>query len=156
MPRGVDERREKALATVRLSDAALQVIAELAWEVEYRANFEPFKSEEDRKRYDEEERVRSSKAREKLREELTTRVVDAYLQGENDTATREAQSAYNTRSLVLLLVVLAVVLMPLIAMAVRLDPQTFGSYIAPVLAITGTVVGYWFGTAERGSGRPPG
>jgi hypothetical protein len=39
--------------------------------------------------------------------------------------------------------------MPIIAMALRLDPTTFGSYLAPVTAIAGTIVGYWFGTADR-------
>jgi hypothetical protein len=61
---------------------------------------------------------------------------------------REAKRAYNTRSIVLLLVVLAVVLMPIVAIIAGLSPQDFGSYIAPVTAIAGTVVGHWFG--ERG------
>jgi hypothetical protein len=39
--------------------------------------------------------------------------------------------------------------MPVIAMVTKLDPQTFGSYIAPVTGIAGTVVGYWFGTLGR-------
>jgi hypothetical protein len=29
------------------------------------------------------------------------------------------------------------------------DAESFGTYIAPVTGIAGTVVGYWFGTVDR-------
>lgn len=53
----------------------------------------------------------------------------------------------------LLLVVLAVVAMPVIAILIGLSPEDFGAYIAPVTGIAGTVVGYWFGSADRESGK---
>lgn len=56
------------------------------------------------------------------------------------------------RSTVLLLVVLALVLMPVLAMLSpnpRIAPEEFTQYIAPIVGIAGTVLGYWFGKHER-------
>jgi hypothetical protein len=39
--------------------------------------------------------------------------------------------------------------MPIIAILIDLNPTDFGTYIAPVTGIAGTVVGYWFGQASR-------
>ncbi|QIK66273.1 hypothetical protein G7072_07860 [Nocardioides sp. HDW12B] len=55
------------------------------------------------------------------------------------------------RSTVLLLVVLALVLMPMIAMfspSSEIAPEDFAQFIAPVVGIAGTVLGYWFGKQE--------
>ena len=51
----------------------------------------------------------------------------------------------------MLFVVAAVVAMPLLAIVLNIDPERFGSYIAPVTAIAGTVVGYWFSSAGSAS-----
>jgi lipopolysaccharide export LptBFGC system permease protein LptF len=80
---------------------------------------------------------------------LDTRISDAYRKGATDAVDRADRNAWNARSNTLYLVVLAVVAMPAIAMITSLDPQAFGSYIAPVTGIAGTVVGYWFGTLGR-------
>jgi hypothetical protein len=58
------------------------------------------------------------------------------------------------RSLVLMLVVLAVVLTPILAMCLKITPQSFLQYVAPITAITGTVLGYWFGHQESDGGAP--
>jgi hypothetical protein len=91
---------------------------------------------------------RKDEALQTFKRTLLDREVDAYLKGADTAIDREAKRAYNIRSIVLLLVVLAVVLMPVVAIIAGLSPQDFGSYIAPITAIAGTVVGYWFG--ERG------
>jgi hypothetical protein len=52
------------------------------------------------------------------------------------------------RSLVLVLVVLAIVCMPIVAMAIDIEPEEFLQYVAPVTAMTGTILGYWFGRHE--------
>ncbi len=56
------------------------------------------------------------------------------------------------RSAVLLLVVLAVVATPIFAMGVggmpAVPPEQFSQYVAPVTAITGTILGYWFGRSS--------
>jgi hypothetical protein len=77
------------------------------------------------------------------------RQVDAYLKGRDDATDQQAQRAYFMRSAVLLLVVLAVVSLPIIAIGLHIDPQEFGAYVAPVTGIAGTVVGYWFGTGKQ-------
>ncbi len=83
---------------------------------------------------------------------VNSRLAQAYNAGANAAVDRADRSNYNARSITLYLVVLAVVAMPAIAMIIKLNPQTFGSYIAPVTGIAGTVVGYWFGALQR-SGR---
>jgi uncharacterized membrane protein len=80
---------------------------------------------------------------------LLEREIAAYLRGADAALDQDAKRSYNTRSIVLLLVVLAVVLMPIIAIFVHVPPTDFGTYIAPVTGIAGTVVGYWFGAGER-------
>jgi hypothetical protein len=84
-----------------------------------------------------------------LRAELDRQLVEAYRAGAEGAVERADRNAWNARSVTLYLVVLAVVAMPAIAMLTGLDPQTFGSYIAPVTGIAGTVVGYWFGALSR-------
>jgi hypothetical protein len=84
---------------------------------------------------------------------LTLKIADAYHAGEIAAVDRADRNAWNARSVTLYLVVLAVVAMPVIGMVTKLSPQAFGSYIAPVTGIAGTVVGYWFGTLNRPGGR---
>lgn len=57
------------------------------------------------------------------------------------------------RSGVLVAVVLAVVATPIIAMVKPVPPVEFIQYVAPITAITGTVLGYWFGRQDSGSKR---
>lgn len=84
---------------------------------------------------------------------LDERITNAYRAGGLAAVDRADRNSWNARSITLYLVVLAVVTMPAVAMVIKLNPQTFGSYIAPVTGIAGTVVGYWFGTIDRSSGR---
>lgn len=91
----------------------------------------------------------------KFQGDLISVVEAAYNGGYSAATDIETQIATNSRSYVLYLVVLAVVLMPLIAMITKVNPQTFGAYIAPVTGIAGTVVGYWFGTVDRRGDRRP-
>jgi hypothetical protein len=112
----------------------------------WEANMTPEQREEADKEADQERARRV----EEFRKTLEERDAEIYLKGIQSATDLQSRRAYNTRSIVLLLVVLAVVMMPVIAIVVGLDPQAFGAYIAPVTAIAGTVVGYWFGTVERG------
>jgi hypothetical protein len=148
-----DGRRAEALKTVRLSDPELGGLAELATGAlasasDYSPGTTKEQMEQDRKLEDE----RRARTLEELRAWVSNREADAYLRGADAATDRESRSAYNTRSIVLLLVVLAVVSMPLLAMVQGLEPEKFGSYIAPITGIAGTVVGYWFGTVGRPEG----
>ena len=87
-----------------------------------------------------------------LKVEIERRLEQAFEAGKKRESDHNTQSAWNARSIALYLVVLAVVLMPFVAIWIGLDPEAFGTYIAPVTGIAGTVVGYWFGTIERQSG----
>ncbi len=74
-------------------------------------------------------------------------------QQERDKIALEAQLKYandRTRGIVLYLVVLALVLMPIFGMSRWGVPAaSFAQYIAPVTAIAGTILGYWFGRNEN-------
>jgi hypothetical protein len=62
---------------------------------------------------------------------------------------RKESTGELVRSVVLFLVVLAVVLTPLLAMGwLKVPPQSFSQYVAPITGITGTVLGYWFGRQD--------
>lgn len=62
---------------------------------------------------------------------------------------RKESTGEIARSVVLLLVVLAVVLTPLLAMGwFKVSAQSFSQYVAPITGITGTVLGYWFGRQD--------
>ena len=102
------------------------------------------------KRKEEVER-RRQQAEDRFKAALDERITRAYQQGSATAVSREALRAVSVRSYVLLGVVAAVVAMPLIGMIWHLDPQAFGAYIAPVTGITGTIVGYWFGTVGQGT-----
>jgi hypothetical protein len=56
------------------------------------------------------------------------------------------------RAIALLVVVVAVVITPIIAMLHGISTESFAAYIAPVTAITGVILGYWFGTKSGGPG----
>jgi len=120
-------------------------------------------SEEEKVAAKEEERKAAAEAAERKEKAfrdfssaLNERLASAYRAGESSAVDRADRNAWNARSITLYLVVLAVVAMPAIAMAINLDPQAFGSYIAPVTGIAGTVVGYWFGSLSRPGGRNSG
>jgi hypothetical protein len=98
------------------------------------------------------ERVRRFRAQTQFRDEIRRRHDEAYDAGADAASDKASRKAANARSLALYLVVLAVVLMPFTAILIGLEPEAFGAYIAPITAIAGTVVGYWFGTADRQSG----
>ena len=66
--------------------------------------------------------------------------------GGDHTVDYETARADRARRRVLYLVVLAVVIMPVLAMTFKVDPKTFAGYIAPLGGLAGTVVGYWFGS----------
>jgi hypothetical protein len=94
-----------------------------------------------------EEELRRQQAEDRFKAALDERIRRAYQQGSANAVSREALRSVSVRSYVLL----GVVAMPLIAMFFKLDPQAFGAYIAPVTGITGTIVGYWFGTVGQGT-----
>ncbi|GAA1035739.1 hypothetical protein GCM10009557_44520 [Virgisporangium ochraceum] len=102
---------------------------------------------------DRQERIERQERQQKAAEEfvlaLNARLREAYQEGADTAVDRADRNAWNARSITLYLVVLGVVAMPVIAMVTSLDPQAFGSYIAPVTGIAGTVVGYWFGALRR-------
>jgi lipopolysaccharide export LptBFGC system permease protein LptF len=106
--------------------------------------------EELRKKLDAEEAERRAQAEEAFRTELVERLTAAYAAGAENAVSAEARRAVAVRGYALFGVVAAVVAMPLLAMALGLDPQAFGSYMAPVTGIAGTVVGYWFGAVGQG------
>jgi hypothetical protein len=109
------------------------------------------KAEAERAKREEEMELRRKQAEDKFKAVLDDRITRAYDLGSEDAVSLEASRAVRVRSYVLLGVVAAVVAMPLIAMFFKLDPQAFGAYIAPVTGITGTIVGYWFGTVGQGT-----
>jgi lipopolysaccharide export LptBFGC system permease protein LptF len=150
---GRERRRlDQARLDVRLSDADVRSLLGQAGELLSRPAEQPPADQAERQKWEEELRAQAEQAFQSFRDEVLNREIDAYLKGADAVTNQAARTAYNTRSLVLLLVVLAVVVMPLIAMANGLNPQSFGAYIAPVTGIAGTVVGYWFGTVERRPG----
>jgi hypothetical protein len=113
-------------------------------------------SEEERRKAEEEarqerrkEEARRAAALNEFVAAVNERLANAYNAGANEAVDRADRNNFNARSITLYLVVLAVVAMPAIAMIINLSPQAFGSYIAPVTGIAGTVVGYWFGTLNR-------
>jgi hypothetical protein len=113
-------------------------------------------SEEDRRKAEEEDRqerkeweARRQEALDEFTAAMNERLARAYFAGADAAVDRADRNNFNARSITLYLVVLAVVAMPAIAMIIKLSPETFGSYIAPVTGIAGTVVGYWFGSLDR-------
>jgi hypothetical protein len=91
----------------------------------------------------------AAKSQRELEYQISARLLGAYSKGQVAATDKQAARAYWWRGFVLLLVVLAVVAMPIIAIVTNLEPTDFGTYIAPVTGIAGTVVGYWFGQASQ-------
>jgi hypothetical protein len=145
-----EARRKDAMWDIRISDLEAQALA-----MEGQGLNESVSApagpmgDEEWARFSEEERRRREKALQSFKAVVLNREIDAYLKGVDSVTDRAAVRAYNTRSIVLLLVVLAVVAMPIIAILLKLAPADFGTFIAPVTGIAGTVVGYWFGSADR-------
>ena len=142
-------RRTEAMQAMRLADSEAEALVMQARPLAFTERaWGAGTSPEEIEKIIENDQRRREEALQKFKNALLEREADAYLKGADSAIDREAKRAYNTRSIVLLLVVLAVVLMPIVAIIAGLSPQDFGSYIAPITAIAGTVVGYWFG--ERG------
>jgi hypothetical protein len=134
----------------------LRALAELAAPVILRAGYPPGMDKEELKRHQVEEDERRAQAEEAFRTELAERLSAAYTAGAESAVSAEARRAITVRGYVLLGVVAAVVAMPLLAMIFKMDPQAFGSYIAPITGIAGTVVGYWFGAIGQGTSQTEG
>lgn len=111
------------------------------------ATKEEIEAEERRARVEQERKLAE------FEQALEARDIQQFQEGGRLAFSEASRRAYQARSIVLLLVVLAVVAMPVIAILIGLSPEDFGAYIAPVTGIAGTVVGYWFGSADRESGK---
>jgi hypothetical protein len=143
---------------VHVTQLELRGIAALAAPIVERRGHASPSPDMDREEYEKlveqqrlEEVERRTKAEEALRTELVERLSAAYAAGAESAVSTEARRAVTVRGYALFGVVAAVVAMPLLAMALGMDPQAFGSYIAPVTGIAGTVVGYWFGAVGQGA-----
>jgi hypothetical protein len=145
-------RRNQALRAVRISDTEAATLASLGVGVAVRAGHASPSggaTQEQIDQWEREDRERRDQAMQEFRDAILERGIEAYDKGIDAATDRDARRAYNTRSIVLLLVVLAIVSMPIIGILAHLNPQSFGTFIAPVTGIAGTVVGYWFGTVDR-------
>lgn len=85
---------------------------------------------------------------------VAQRILDAYTRGQDVAIDSEVRNSYRWRGVVLLLIVAAIVAMPIIAILSGLEATEFGTYMAPVTGIAGTIVGYWFGQAGREQSKP--
>jgi hypothetical protein len=149
-------------ASVRVSEPELTALIQLAQEsaggpasAYDLASLEPNDSPEtkaEKERHNawvEEDHKKRDAAKDSFKQEYIDRLTAAFDEGRRGAISKEVQDATNARSYVLFAVVAALVLMPIIAMLLKLDPTTFGTYLAPITGIAGTIVGYWFGTADR-------
>ncbi len=127
-------------AEIRHKDDELTLRKELAQAKENRLS-DQMKAKQDRLR----DQMKANEDR--WREQLRTQRArwEAEIQAET--------LADKIRSFVLVLVVLAVVATPIYAMARDVLPTAFLQYVAPITAISGTVLGYWFGLQDRGPRR---
>lgn len=80
---------------------------------------------------------------------IESRLQRAYAEGRAVVDAESGRRDALFRGYALYVVVAAVVLLPFVAIFLQLKPETFGSYVAPVTGIAGTIVGYWFGSSER-------
>ena len=85
---------------------------------------------------------------------VAQRILDAYTRGQDVAIDSEVRNSYRWRGVVLVLIVAAIVTMPIIAILSGLEATEFGTYMAPVTGIAGTIVGYWFGQAGREQSKP--
>ncbi len=112
------------------------------------AEWQARQEEEDRKL-----REAAARAAERFTQELDDRLGRAYSEGREQAEAESGRRDALFRGYVLYVVVAAVVLLPFMAILLQLKPETFGSYVAPVTGIAGTIVGYWFGSGDRGRRR---
>jgi dihydroxyacetone kinase-like predicted kinase len=83
------------------------------------------------------------------RQKIEVQLDRVYRKGVTEATAQERTSEQWVRSVVLLVVVLAVSVMSTVALALQVEPQRFTAYLAPVIGMAGTVIGYWFGSAGR-------
>ena len=142
-----------------LAELAAPMMMSSAWASEpYDPNDEVAraKHEAEEAKREAEEKARQKQAESDFKDQVDRLLAIAYTEGRESAVSAEARRAITVRGYVLLGVVAAVVAMPLIGMLLKLNPQTFGAFIAPVTGIAGTVVGYWFGTVGQGTTPPEG
>jgi multidrug efflux pump subunit AcrA (membrane-fusion protein) len=151
-PLGMDEAEQAKWEEKRAKWEEERAAAQAKREKELAAEQAKWEKEQDKKV--EEQKRRREQARTEFKQALDERLAAAFAAGAEDAVRAEARRAITVRGYVLLGVVAAVVAMPLIAMLLRLDPQAFGAYIAPVTGITGTIVGYWFGSVGQVTTQP--
>lgn len=152
-PQASDTDAESRDRGRQYSDWEIEKLAELAATAVQPTGiaFGPDVSEEEIRQAEREEQERKRAAMEDFRAIIKQRDDKIYWDWNDRTGNAETARQTFIRSIVLLLVVLAVVMMPIIAILTELDPDSFGTYIAPITGIAGTVVGFWFGTIERKS-----
>jgi hypothetical protein len=169
MPSRMDTRGVSRIEARALAELALPIITrppreEAAFPPEFENKQEEEKWYADqqakREKWEADSKLRQEEATTRFQRELDERLAEAYEAGAQRAVSAEARRAVAVRGYVLLGVVAAVVSMPLIGMLLKLDPDTFGAFIAPVTGIAGTIVGYWFGTVGQvpgqGTTQPPG
>jgi hypothetical protein len=96
---------------------------------------------------DRELRLRESERRLTLEAEDRRRVAD-----HDYELALAARRGTRVRAWALMLVVLAVVATPIFAILLEVPANDFSQYIAPVTAIAGAVIGYWFGQTKDDKG----
>ena len=161
----------KRMDSALISNIELKALAELAAsglgrdiEPESTPPLPEFKSSEEEKEWRQAQgierdrrrrqaQLRQVQAESEFQKGLVDLLKDAFEAGAQRAVSTEARRAVTVRGYVLLGVVAAVVSMPLIGMLLKLNPDTFGAFIAPVTGIAGTIVGYWFGTVGQVSGQ---
>jgi hypothetical protein len=138
-----------------LPPTGMDEVERAKWEEEQEAKEAKLEAEEraERAKWEAAEQLRREQAASDFKKALEELLTTAFEAGAESAVSSEVHRAVTVRGYVLLGVVAAVVAMPLIGMLLQLDPQTFGAFIAPITGITGTIVGYWFGTVGQGSTR---
>jgi hypothetical protein len=58
------------------------------------------------------------------------------------------------RAFALIIIILAIVVMPILALLKGISTITFSQYIAPLTGIGGVIIGYWFGQSKDDSSTP--
>jgi hypothetical protein len=84
-----------------------------------------------------------------VRQKILKELEEAYEIGRRNAISADHKTEVFVRSAILVMVVVVVAAMSLIALILRMDAQIFTAYLAPVVGMAGTVIGYWFGSAGR-------
>jgi hypothetical protein len=84
-----------------------------------------------------------------VRQKVLEELEEAYGIGSKDAVSADHKAEVLVRSVILVMVVAVVAAMSIIALVLQLDPHVFTTYLAPIVGIAGTVIGYWFGSAGR-------